>query len=100
MKRSNVDYYSSLFANKELFKYFPNDSGLELELKNSVPFVRSLVSVGIDINSVNNNGETALSLAIQRNLLLTAIELVKSGAKLSDEKKFNFDKAVIIIRSL
>ena len=102
LKRPNINYYSSLFANEELSRYFPNDSGLELELKNSVPFVRSLVSAGIDINSVNNNGETALTLAIQKNLLLTAIELVKSGAKLSEEKKFNFDKdkAAIIIRSL
>ena len=102
LKKPAINYYVSLFANAELLRYFPNDSAIELELTNSVPFVRSLINAGIDINSVNNNGETALTLAIQKNLLLTAIELIKSGAKLSDEKEFKFDqdKAAIIIWSL
>ena len=52
---------------------------------NNIELTKLLLKNGADINAKDENGDTALALAIKNNLSATAVFLIKNGANLKSE---------------
>ena len=50
----------------------------------NIELTKLLLKNGADINAKNENGDTALALAIKNNLYATAVFLIKNGANLEN----------------